>query len=60
MIEEQDQDLELYEEWIAHPDRRVFVPKKAHTAYAQSAGWWCTDWQGDEDAVYARGYKPQR
>lgn len=50
---------EVYEEWISHPDKRVFVLASKHQVYASNAGWWCTGWQGSADAVYDRGYEPQ-
>lgn len=59
MNEEQEPKVVLYEEWIAHPNERVFMAVKDHQVYAKNPGWWCTDWQGDEDAVRARGAVPR-
>ena len=41
----------VYEEWIAHPDKRAFILVAEHSKYANNPGWWTSGWQGDEVQV---------
>jgi hypothetical protein len=43
-----------FEEWIAHPSKRAFVPIDDHSAYAGQQGWWATGWRGTAIEVEAR------
>lgn len=37
-----DLDELLYEEWLAYPDRRAYIPRNQHASYANQSGWWCS------------------
>jgi len=44
MIEETD--TQVYEEWVAYPDKRVRVPVAEHGKQAVVQGWFISGWRG--------------
>lgn len=42
---------DLYEEWIAHPDKRDFVLHKEQSTYAYKQGWFRSGWTGSAEDV---------
>lgn len=48
-------DDAIYEEWIAHPDRREYAPLKDHDKWVSKKGWWASGWRGNRlDALRLR------
>jgi hypothetical protein len=52
-------DDDVYEQWVAYPDKRAYVHKDDHWSYANRGGWWVTDWLGTEGAVQEIGGKTE-
>jgi len=48
--------VDMYEEWIAHPDYHAYVHAGDHWVYAKNAGWWMTTWRGSQKEVEALGF----
>jgi hypothetical protein len=46
---------EVFEEWVAHPDRIAYVDEKEHDLYSHRPGWWVTAWKGSAADVKALG-----
>ena len=41
----------MFEEWIAYPDRRAYIPREEHFSYGAKPGWWVSGWTGNSEAV---------
>jgi len=42
---------DVYEEWVAHPDKRAFVLHREQAKYVNQSGWWRSGWTGTEEQV---------
>lgn len=49
----------LYEEWVAHPDRRRFVRARDHLLMSGQQGWWALPDSMTAEQVRQLGYKPE-
>lgn len=48
----------MYEEWIAYPDRRDYVPVDKHGDMAGHQGWWVSGWRGTQPPLARRNLTP--
>ena len=46
---------DLYEQWVAYPDKRVYVHVEDHWSYAVRGGWWVTELTFTKDEVQEFG-----
>jgi hypothetical protein len=52
-------EVDVYEEWIAHTGDKVYVHKDDHQLFASRGGWWNTAFRASFEELSARGLSPE-